>query len=67
MQLIEFEKLNLKYGDYIWIMNERGEGFYGYFEDHSNPGMTVFKFKNHSNGKLESIHISRLQRLEKQG
>lgn len=66
MQVIEFERLKLKYGDYIWIMDEKGEGFYGYFEDQASPGMTVFKFRNHSNGKLESVYISKLQRLERQ-
>ena len=27
MHISEFIKLDLKVGDYIWIMNEKGEGF----------------------------------------
>ena len=63
--LFDFEKLNLKYGDYIWLMNKKGEGYFGFFYNDFNLSKKTFKFRNHSNGKDEIILIESLQRLER--
>ena len=59
-----FRDLDLKYGDRIWILNAKGEGFHGvYFSNAFNMDIT-FMFSNFSNGKVEVLEISELQRLE---
>jgi|GEM_PF-5833676 len=44
MHFMDFQNLKLKYGDYVWILKEDGQGFWGYFEDHYTPRMETFKF-----------------------
>lgn len=64
MLLKNFLEIDLKIGDYIWIMNEKGEGFHGNYGGNYNPAIQTFQFRNHSNGKLQTIDIIKLQRLE---
>jgi hypothetical protein len=65
MHIAAFKKLELEIGDYIWIMNERGEGYWGNYAGEYNPSNQTFKFKNHSNGQTETIEIQNLQKLQK--
>ena len=60
-----FKQLNLEFGDYIYIQNERGEGYYGTYENEYNSSNETFKFSNHSNGKVEVIKLEKLQQLTK--
>lgn len=64
MHINQFIKLDLKLGDYIWIMNEKGEGFPGNFDGSFDASKQTFKFRNHSNGKTQIIEIAKLQRLD---
>lgn len=60
MHINDFIKLYLKVGDYIWIMNEKGEGFRGNYDGNFNQLNQTFHFRNHSNGKIQQIEISKL-------
>ena len=64
MHINDFIKLDLKLGDYIWIMNKNGEGFPGNFDGSFDSSKQTFKFRNHSNGQTQIIEISKLQRLD---
>lgn len=64
MHINDILKLDLKVGDYIWIMNEKGEGFPGNFNGNLDISKQTFQFRNHSNGQTETIQITKLQRLE---
>lgn len=64
MHLNDFIKLDLKIGDYIWIMNEKGEGFPGNYHGNFDPSKQTFQFRNHSNGQTQTIEIVKLQRLD---
>lgn len=64
MHINDFIKLDLKIGDYIWIMNEKGEGFPGNYAGNFDPSKQTFQFRNHSNGKTQTIEINKLQRLD---
>ena len=64
MHLNDFIKLDLKIGNYIWIMNEKGEGFPGNFNGSFDPAKQTFKFRNHSNGQTQTIEIAKLQILD---
>ncbi len=63
MYILEFIKLNLQIGDFIWLMNEKGEGFTGNYAGSFNESNQTFQFNNHSNGKTQTIEIQKLQRL----
>ena len=63
MNIEDFIKLELKSGDLIWIINEKGEGYPGSFEGSFDLSKQTFKFRNHSNGKLQIIEIYKLQLL----
>lgn len=64
MNLNDFIKLNLKIGDFIWIIDEKGEGFRGNFNGSFDAAKHTFKFINHSNGQTQTIEINKLQRLD---
>ena len=64
MHITDFIKLDLKHGDYIWIMNEKGEGFWGNFDGSFDSSKQTFRFRNHSNGQTQTVEIAKLQRLE---
>jgi hypothetical protein len=64
MHINDFIKLDLKIGDYIWMMNESGEGIPGNYDGNFNQSNSTFQFRNHSNGKTQVINIEKLQRLE---
>jgi hypothetical protein len=64
MHINDFLKLDLKTNDYIWIMNEKGEGFWGNYNGGYDATKQTFQFRNHSNGKTQTIEIMKLQRLE---
>jgi len=64
MNIFDFIKLDLKQGDYIWIMNEKGEGFHGNYDGNFNQSKQTFQFRNHSNGQIQTIEIDKLQRLQ---
>ena len=63
--LYVFKQLQLKQGDYIYLMTEKGEGFYGSYENDYNNSNESFVFNNHSNGQTEVILIEKLQDLRK--
>ena len=65
MTRFSFMSLGLVFNDYIWIMTESGEGFFGYYRHEYNESRQTFKFHNNSNGQLETIFIESLQRLER--
>lgn len=64
MNINIFIQLNLKIGDYIWIMNEKGEGSHGNYNGNFDPLNQTFQFRNHSNGQTETIEISKLQSFQ---
>ena len=64
MHIADFLKLELKYFDYIWIMNEKGEGFYGNYLGTADSSNQSFKFQNHSNGQTQIIEVGKLQMLQ---
>ncbi|SEO65697.1 hypothetical protein SAMN05192574_110152 [Mucilaginibacter gossypiicola] len=59
----DLTKLNLTIGDYIHIMNESGEMFYGNYLGNFDGMNGTFSFANHSNGQTQTIVINKLQRL----
>lgn len=60
-----FVKLNLKQGEFIFLINEKGEGYSGTYENEYNSSNETFRFSNHSNGQTETINIERLQDLRR--
>jgi hypothetical protein len=60
-----FIKLNLKQGDLIFLINEKGEGFTGSYENDYDSSYETFKFNNYSNGKIITIYIDLLQDLRR--
>lgn len=60
-----FIKLNLKQGELISLMNEKGEVFIGIYENDYNSSNETFRFSNYSNGQTETIYIERLQDLRR--
>ena len=60
---VYFQKMNLKFGDLIYLMIETGEGFTGSFQDGFDG--TAFLFTNFSNSKTQKIALHNLQQLEK--
>jgi len=63
MFINDFLDFKLKLNDYIWIMDEKGEGFQGNYNDNFNPKERTFQFRNHSNGKTQVVQIDKLQRI----
>lgn len=66
MTKYDFEILKLSVGDYIWLMNEGGEGYWGNYLGDYDATKQTFKFRNHSNGQEEKIDVAKLQRLQKE-
>ncbi len=60
-----FIKLNLRQGELIYLMNEKGEGIYGTYENEYDSSNDTFKFSNHSNGQIQIIYINQLQDLRR--
>ena len=60
-----FLKLNLKQGELIYLMNKKGEGFTGVYENEYNSSNETFRFSNYSNGQTETVYIERLQDLRR--
>ena len=60
-----FIKLDLKFGELIYLVNEKGEGYTGIYENDYNSSNETFKFNNYSNGKIETIFIEKLQDLRR--
>lgn len=60
-----FLNLDLKQGELIQIMNEKGEVFIGIFENEYNSSNETFRFSNFSNGQTEIVYIDRLQDLRR--
>ncbi len=48
-----FITLNLNQGEYISLMNEKGEVYTGTYENEYNPSNETFRFCNHQMGKLK--------------
>ena len=65
MSLYVFNELKLKAGELIYIMNEKGEGISGIYENEFNSSNGTFRFSNHSNGQTEIIEIDKLQLLKR--
>lgn len=64
MHINDFIKLDLKIGDYIWIMTEKGEGYPGNYNGNFDPSKQSFQFRNHSNGQTQTVEIKKLQSLD---
>ncbi len=60
-----FITLNLKQGELIYLMNDKGEYFTGIYENEYNSSLETFRFSNHSNGQTETIYIDKLQDLRR--
>lgn len=65
MNTYSYQKLNLKYGDLIYIVNEKGEGITGTFENNYNSNQETFNFQNFSNGQNEIVEIQKLQSIRR--
>lgn len=65
MNIFLFNQLKLKRGEMIYLINEKGEGFSGTYESDYDNSSNTFIFSNHSNGKMETIHIEKLQFLKR--
>lgn len=65
MHISKFIDLNLMPGDYILIINEKGERFGGTYLGQYNSLNHTFKFQNNSNGQTETIEVHNLQMLTK--
>jgi len=52
MHINDFIKLDLKIGDYIWIMNEMGEGFPGNYSGYLTRQNKLFNSKIIQTDKL---------------
>ncbi|WP_445749559.1 hypothetical protein [Polaribacter sp.] len=65
MSCYSFKELKLKYGELIYIQNEKGEGITGVFENHYNSSQETFRFQNNSNGQNEIIEIEKLQLIRR--
>lgn len=63
MHLNDFLKLNLKLSDYIWIQNEKGNGFNGNYAGYFDLNEQTFRFRNHSTGATDLVEIKKLQRI----
>lgn len=55
MSEYNFRELELKYGELIYIVNEKGEGISGLYEDEYN----------NSNGKTETIEINKMHSIQR--
>ena len=61
--LRKYKELKLKFGDYVYFINEKGEGIDGNFETEiSNES---FSFFNNTTGRSEVVNITNLQDLRK--
>ncbi|WP_340156176.1 hypothetical protein [uncultured Winogradskyella sp.] len=61
--LQKYKELKIKVGDYIYFVNEKGEGIDGNFEaELSNDS---FRFFNNTTGRSEIVNISILQDIRK--
>lgn len=60
-----FRELELTDGEFIYLINERGEGFSGVYEGEYDNANETFKFYNSSNGITETIYIEMLQLLQR--
>jgi len=60
-----FRELKLEYGEMIYLINEKGEGYSGTYENDYNNSTETFRFSNYSNGKIETIRIESLQFLKR--
>jgi hypothetical protein len=65
MSIYAFRELKLKYGELIYIVNEKGEGISGLYEDEYNPSNETFRFSNYSNGQTQIIEINKLQFIKR--
>jgi len=63
MDTAKFLSLNLQKGETIHLINERGVSSVGTYENEFNISTETFKFRNFSTGRLEIIHIEKLQVL----
>ncbi|MBT2620366.1 hypothetical protein [Chryseobacterium sp. ISL-6] len=64
MNPFTFRELELKYGDFIFLIDEKGEGFSDMYEGEYDNSTETFKFNNSSKGITETIYIENLQHLE---
>lgn len=60
-----FRELELKYGELIYIVNEKGEGISGLYENEYNNSNETFRFSNYSNGKTETIEINKMHSIQR--
>ncbi len=65
MSAYQLRELNLKPGEMIYIVNEKGEGISGVYENNYCSSNETFKFSNHSNGKTEIINANNLQFIKR--
>jgi hypothetical protein len=65
MTISQFDELKLQYGDFIWIQNEKGEGFPGSYRGNFDRSKGIFSFWNNSKGSVQIVEIAKLQRLQR--
>ena len=65
MSPITFRELKLKQGEMIYLVNEKGEGYSGLYENGYDNSNETFRFSNYSNGQTETIQIEKLQFLKR--
>lgn len=64
MNLAVFLEFKLKFGDNIYIIDEKGEGWKGLYQNGYNPYKHTFTFHNFSKGKPQTVEVLKLQRLD---
>ena len=65
MHFVFFENLHLQYWDWIYILNERGEGLWGNYIGDYDRNARTFIFQNAGNGQKEIINISDVQNMRR--
>jgi len=65
MNWTDFEKLEFKIGDSLWVLDEKGEGHWGIYKGQYNQSDRTFLFTNSGNGKDETVSIDKMQRITK--
>lgn len=64
MSVATFFELNLKFGDTIFIIDEKGEGWPGIYQNGYDHGKHTFNFHNFSKGCPQKIEVLKIQRLD---
>lgn len=61
--IAKYQELKIKTGDYIYLVNSKGEGVDGNFE--AELSNNTFSFFNNTTGRSEIVEITELQDIAK--